>query len=57
MAVKLIGQMSKKFDPGRHKDTYSKKLHSAIEQKAKKGKISAPKVKKKEAEVIFYPRS
>ncbi|MER3497150.1 MAG: Ku protein [Chitinophagaceae bacterium] len=51
LAVKLIDQLTEKFNPEKFKDTYTETMKKLIEAKAKGKKISAPKEEKKTATV------
>ena len=53
MAVSLIEQLSREFDPAMYKDTYSDELMKIIKQKAKGKKRKSPKAQPaKEGKVI-----
>jgi DNA end-binding protein Ku len=45
MAVKLVGQLTEKFDISKYKDNYAAKLLEIIKDKAKGKKQVAPKLK------------
>lgn len=51
MAVKLIDQLTTKFDPETYKDTYIEELKKIIEAKAKGKEIKMPKMEKPSARV------
>jgi DNA end-binding protein Ku len=53
MARSLVENLSDKFDPGKYDDTYRKELLDLLKEKAKTGKISAPREdEEEEAEVV-----
>jgi DNA end-binding protein Ku len=45
MAIKLVGQLTEKFDISKYKDNYTAKLLEIIKDKAKGKKQVAPKLK------------
>ena len=52
MARTLVENLSAGFDPGKYDDTYRKELLALLKEKAKTGKISAPREEEKEGELV-----
>jgi DNA end-binding protein Ku len=52
MARTLVENLSADFDPEKYDDTYRKELLGLLKEKAKTGKISAPREEEEEGEVV-----